>query len=228
MAQFLQLVQRVRQETGTAGTGPVTITNQQGQLAQLVSWTNQAYLDICNKWADWNFLWAEGVITLTPGQSDYALPTNCRQVNEDSVYLSGGDGGLSNYPLNFLEYDDYRRDKHAFALPGVPAYFTLMPNETLRLLPAPNDSFVLDFEYWETAESLSANTSIPKFDPAYDDAIIWRAVMLWAGFNEAEAEYQKAAYNYELALSNLEARYLPSAQQMHGRSQGVDIVIRAE
>ena len=87
---------------------------------------------------------------------------------------------------------------------------------------------MLDLEYWRTAESLSTNTSIPLFNEAYDDAIIWRAVMLWAGFNEAEAEYQKAAYNYGLALENLEARYLPSAQQMHGRSQGVDIVIRAE
>lgn len=228
MATFLQLAQRVRQETGTAGTGPTQVTGQSGQLAQLVSWVAQAYLDIANKWHDWAFLWREGVINCTPGQADYSLPADSRRLNEDAVYLSGGVLGADRARLCYLEYDQYRRNKYLYDDNATPAFFTIRPDGALRLIPAPDDSYQLDIEYWKLPAPLVNNTDNPEFDSSYHDAIVWRAVMFWAGFNEAEAEFQKANFYYEQAMARLEGKYLAAQEQYHSRSQGVDIVIRAE
>ncbi len=228
MATYLQLVQRVRQETGTAGTGPTTVENQKGQLAQLVTWVAQAYLDILNLWHDWKFLWAEDTVTCVVDQTDYTLAANLRRINEDAVYLTGGSLGIDKQPVGYIEYDQYRRNKGWYAGSGTPAHFTIKPDGKLRLLPAPDDTYTVEYEYWKTPTPLAGNTDNPAFAANYDDVIVWKAVMYWAGFNEAEAEFQKANFHFENAKSALEAKYLPAMEQFNGRSEGVDIVVRPE
>jgi hypothetical protein len=225
MASFLELTQRLRVETGTAGTGPVKVTEQKGQLAQLVVWIGQAYLDILNKWVDWKFAWAESSKNILAGQSDYALASDLRQINEDAVYLSGGDLGTDSVKLQFIDYDDYRRHKAGGDGHGTPSAFTIRPDGKIRLLPEPNDSFMLDYEYWKQPVPLAENEDLPVFPDQYHDAIIWKAAMYWAGFNEAEAEFQKFNYHYETAVRMLEAAYLPSPDAYHNRAQGVDMVV---
>lgn len=228
MATYLQLVQRVRQETGTAGTGPTTVESQKGQLAQLVSWVAQAYLDILNEWHDWKFLWAESTLDCVVGQPDYALQSNLRRINEDAVYLTGGTLGVDKQPIGYIEYDQYRRNKGWHAGRGTPAHFTIKPDGKIKLLPAPDDTYTVEYEYWKTPTPLVGNTDNPLFDSVYDNAIVWRAVMYWAGFNEAEAEFQKASFYFEQAKAALEAKFLPAMEQYHGRSEGIDIVVRPE
>lgn len=228
MAQFLQLAQRVRQETGTAGTGPVTVLNQKAQLAQIVSWTAQAYMDVCNKWHDMDFFWAEGEVTVSANTRDYTPPNDMRLLNEDSVYLFGGDISENGLKLDYVEYDVYRRNKTFNDNSSTPSYFTQLPNGVIRLLPTPDENYSLHFEYWKAPLPLTENTSLPVFHEAHDDCIIWRACWYWAMFNEAIQEAAAFNYSFEQAMLRLESRYLPASQGYHARSQGVELVVRTE
>lgn len=228
MAQFLALVQRVRRETGTAGTGPSSVASQTGQLAQLVSWTAQAYLDVCNKWDDYNFLWAEDSLELEAGTRDYTPAADLRAINEDAIYAFGGNLSTDGQKLDYIEYDLVRRAKVGASETGTPSYVTRLPSGELRLIPTPNDSYTIEYEYWREPVPLTIDTSTPEFSSLYEDCIIWRACWYWASFNEAQLEAAAFNFNYEQAMLRLEARSLPASERYHARSQGVDLVVRAE
>ena len=53
---FLQLVQRTRRECGIAGSGPTTTVNQSGEMARLVDWVQQSWVEIQEEQPDWDFL----------------------------------------------------------------------------------------------------------------------------------------------------------------------------
>jgi len=228
MSQFLALVQRVRQETGTAGTGPSTVVAQKGQLAQLVTWVAQAYLDICNKWDDWDFLWAEGSLPVEGGATDYDLEDDLRRINEDAFYIYGGDFPDEGVRLDSIDFDKYRALKTSNQRVGPPIAFTILPSGKIRLIPIPDQAYICDYEYWREPEVLSTDASAPAFSEIYEDAIIWRACWFWASFNEASAEMSAHNFNYEQALNNIEARYLPAMNKYQARSQNNDLVVVAE
>jgi hypothetical protein len=216
---FLQLAQRLRQETGTSGAGPSTVTNQIGDYKRLVDWINLAYQEIQNKWLDWKFLWAEGEITVVTTTRDYDLPTDCAMLNEDSVYLAGK-------KLEYVPYDLFRRDKDSWDQPGEPSHFTLLPNDTFRLLPTPVvTGGTVRFEYQRSGMQMVANDDSPLIPPRYHDTIIWRAKMFWAEFEHADAEYRAALQNFQQAMLRLEANQAPTREYAHGRVLGADIVV---
>ena len=45
---FLQIAQRIRQEMGTGGLGPSSLTANFGEDKQYADWTREDYLDVLN------------------------------------------------------------------------------------------------------------------------------------------------------------------------------------
>ncbi len=80
---FLQLVQRLRQEAGASGTGPVTVVNQDGELARMVNWINDAWLDIQSQHKDWGWM-----------RTTCTFPT----VTSKGTY-SAADAGISDFGM---------------------------------------------------------------------------------------------------------------------------------
>ena len=70
---FLELCQRVRQESGgVSGTGPTTVTGQSGQLKKLVTWTNAAWRELQLMHDDWLWKRKDFTLTLSASDNDYA------------------------------------------------------------------------------------------------------------------------------------------------------------
>lgn len=221
---FLELAVRLREETGTSGTGPITVANQVGEYKRLVNWVNQAYLDVQNKWMDWRFLWKESTVTMVITTSDYSLAADCVMPNEDSFYIDGN-------KLDPIDFDTYRRDRGAFddMGTGTPQYFTIMPNEKIRVFPTPAATgAVLNYEYQRGGLQMSGNTDLPVIPARYHDVILWKAVMMWAAFENADVELKVGQFNYDAAMLRLEANQLPSREFAHGRVQGAEIVVCTE
>lgn len=219
---FLELCQRLQQETGTGGSKMASVSDQTGALNRIVSWINSAYKDIQNKWLDWEFLWAESTITLVAGTRDYSGPSGAGLLLEDSFYLDGE-------PLSYVPYEEYRRDKDGRdGQSGTPVEFTVLPNGKVRFFPTPNAAGTVNLEYHLAGAQLSANSDVPLVPALYHDAIWLRAKWYWAQFEESELEIRAADILYSEALKRLEANQLPGRSSAHGRSTGADIVVRAE
>ena len=218
---FLELCKRLRQETGYQGTGPVTVVGQQGDLKRIVEWVNQAYLDIQNKWQDWRWLWTEGQQATTADVADYAPPADLAVYSEDTLRI--GDESLC-----YVTFQHYRRDRERYdeMTPGRPWSFTILPNRSLRLFPTPDAAYNVDYEYFRAPVPLVENADEPLMPARYHEVIIHRARVYWAAFENAPSELQVADALFSEAMTRLEASELISQEMPHGRTTGIDIVVR--
>lgn len=109
---FLQLCQKLRQEAGIAGNGPLTTVGQSGELGRLVDWIQQGYNDIQEKHEDWDFLRYDFSLPLTIGQSIY--PRNINGTNPSDT---------TSYPLsNIVDLANWREDSLRCYLYGTLIY----------------------------------------------------------------------------------------------------------
>ena len=82
---FLDLCQRLVQETGIADEGPATVTGQTGDMGRIVNWINDAWLKIQSIRADWNWAWSTGTSTLTAATNTVTLPATVETIKRVSI-----------------------------------------------------------------------------------------------------------------------------------------------
>lgn len=215
---FLELVQRVWREVGYQGVGPADVTPTALQERRVVDWVQQAHADIQSKWADWKFLWVEGTVTTVDGTEDYAGPANLAVWEEDTVRIG-------DVELEFIPFADYRRDRPVYTTTGRPHSFTILPNNSVRLMPTPNAEYTIDFDYYRKPKVLSGNADTPLIPVDYHDTIVWLAKVLWAQFDEAAEQGQAAGGLFEAAMKRLQNDQLPSRDNHNRRQSGVDIMV---
>ena len=68
---FLSLCQRLRQEAGLTGTGPVSVLGQSGEMKRIVDWATAAYEEIQNLHATWRFLKTDFTFQTIYNTQDY-------------------------------------------------------------------------------------------------------------------------------------------------------------
>jgi len=69
---FLQLVQRLRQETAYADSGPSAVTSQTGAHLRAVNWVIEAWNEIQNRHANWRWLRADFTFNTSASTEEYA------------------------------------------------------------------------------------------------------------------------------------------------------------
>ena len=57
---YLQLCQRLVQETGIADSGPANTAGQVGDYGRITFWVNDAWLKIQSMRANWHWMWGGG------------------------------------------------------------------------------------------------------------------------------------------------------------------------
>ena len=102
---FLDLCQRLVQETGIADGGPATVTGQTGDMARVVDWINDSWLKIQSMRADWNWAWGTGTATLNAGAYTIALPSTVETIKRVSLGQS------------YLRSEDYNDFADAYRFP---------------------------------------------------------------------------------------------------------------
>lgn len=192
---YLQLCQRTVQECGISGR-PMTLANQQGELARVIEWVRQAYLMVQNE-RDWNWLWRHITAQLAAGQQDfdpaqdwgvYALRWRRR-----SLMLDG-------HPIAMY---DYQAPNPVPVQTQRPSAVWLMPDRTLRFNSRLDQNRTFYGEYYSTSEVLREDDDTPSMPEQYHDAILWQAVLLYADFEEAGALRVTAQYKLDLLRAQM-------------------------
>lgn len=208
---FLQICQRVRQETGVSGDGPSNVSSQTGMYKKIVEWVLAAHEEIQLLHPNWKFDWAKLTVPLTAGTEAYLPSTwsiSPKSWDFDSMYVYATDAGpTARTWLAFNEYSDYRRLNQSQAS-GRPVHVTWMPNKSIALYPIPVSGLTFCADYYMVPEVMTSNTSTPRIPSEYHMAIVWRAVMFYAASEEHPALAQTATRNFVTLLNKMEATEL--------------------
>lgn len=213
---FLQLCQRLAVEAGLSSSGPSAVTGQTGEAARIVNWVRDAWTLIQGEHDNWQWLWNEFTLNTVSGtagysESDISGTPSVERWDERafSIYLSS-DGASTRVPIGALAYPAYRDSyAHRYVADAFPQKVIVLPDNTLRLYPAPDAVYVLGGVYYESPTELAADSDTPAISSKFHMAIVWRALMLYAEYEEAPEVYQAAYSEYSRELGRMRVKYLP-------------------
>lgn len=219
---FLELAQAVARESGTVPEPAVlsSVTGQVGRLASIVLWVARANRMICNKHAEWRFLESEFEADTIAGTPRYtAASWNLSRFAawkvagplEARISLYDLDIGASDEArLHYLPWKDfYQRRLRGEIDADRPIYFTVTPADEIAFSPTPDKAYRVRGIYRRAPKELTSNEDVPDLPERFHDAIMYRAMMMLADFDEAVYTRSQAEAEFRRILGDLERDQLP-------------------
>jgi len=211
---YLELVQRLHEESGLSGDPPTTLTGALGIHLKLATWIKTAWEDIQNM-RKWDWMWARFQFSLTPGVWEYDLrsdPKFDRYGRDISVWLYDPDeGAVKRSYLTVMRWLDF---ESVYPDPGAlqanrPQAYTVTPEKHLLVAPVPDKAYVMRGEFYQDPQVLSSDTDTPELDAKYHMLIVWRAATYVASHYAMSELFQFASGEFRRILSQLEREHLP-------------------
>jgi hypothetical protein len=200
---FLQLCQRLRREVGGSGDGPPSVLNQQGENRLYVEWINQAWQEIQNYRTDWGFHWTVLSQPVAEGSSIVSLPADLRTLSGDTLHIDG-------YGITVIPWAQMQQLRRQTLNTGRPTGCSMAPNGQLYLNATPDTDYTLFGEYYAKPQELAENDDVPLLPSHYHMLIVYKAMMLYAGYENAPDVFAAGQLHYQQMLADLEQDQLPS------------------
>lgn len=179
---FLALCKRVRQDAGVSGDGPSSVTGQTDILARIVTWTKNADEQLQLKNEDWRFLWAYGSGPTVAGRAEYHpadLGLSSPRTLSNVV--------INGEPLESQSWEWYLHNvlsEGRESEQGTPKIFVMRPDNKIMLWPTPNAVFTVHTDYYKRPVALVNGTDEPLIPSEFHEAIVCRALMFYAHYEE--------------------------------------------
>lgn len=216
-------------ESGTvAGTNPTTTIGQTGRLLKFVNWVDEAWLQIQNHRADWDWMRADFSQTISSAsdtytaEGDWSLTRFGVWVQDDyeqvpvwrsmSMYKTS-EGVSDEQPLVQISWRAWKEKyDRGSQTADRPLEWAITPAKAIAFGPTPDAGYTVRGEFFHRPNTMTANADEPELPVQFHPLIAWWAVVIAHGHDEAavtgpaltHAKDQKAMY-----LSALENRELP-------------------
>ena len=215
---LLQLVNQTRVECGVSGPALTTAQGQVGESGRMVSWTQQAWIDIQTSKEDWLFLREPFTFNLVANQYQYTATeaglTDFGNWKRDSFRASSvGQDYKDEQLLNYMDFTTYRnlyRYANMRNTTARPVVVSITPEKDLAFGSKPDQAYVIDGEYYTQPTSLTADTDVPLIPARFHMAIVYRAMMYYAGYEAAPEVLARGDFEYRRLYSRMEIDQLPT------------------
>lgn len=217
---YLELCQALAIKASVSGV-IASVVRQSGEAGRVVGWIAEAYRSIQNAHEDWEFKRRELAFSTTENNAVYSSATAgiaagdfgaWRFVGNDWRCYQASIGYADEQPVRFMAYDHFRRTYGYGAqreVRGRPLIVTVRPDQSLVFWPTPDGNYNIVGEQHRAPARMVANEDVPVFAPEFHDAILYRALMLYAEYEGDPSIFQSAQTEYLPLLGKLESKYLP-------------------
>lgn len=231
---LLSLSQELVVECGVSGT-LTTVAGQSGEMARTIAWIGKAWEEVQLAHDDWFFMRSSNILnpgttgmqfTSVSGTASYPLGTGAGTCGIPSAnFGKWARGTFRNYPTAVGvageiemtdEFFDVWRDTYMLganrSVKTQPVIVAIGPDESICLGPPPAAGYTFTGDYFTAPTVMAVDADTPTGLPVqFHRIILWKAMMLYAGYESAPEVFQKAAPLYESAMSRLERIKLPTA-----------------
>lgn len=215
---LLQLVNQARVECGVSGPALTTAVGQTGESGRMVAWVVQAWTDIQTSKEDWLFMRESFDFNTTANVWEYS-PTDAGLTDfgnwKRDSFRCASDLTLfrDEQLLNYMEWTTFRnlyRYANMRNTTARPVVVSIMPNKDLAFGSTPDGVYVIDGEYYTQPVTLAADTDTPLLPARFHMAIVYRAMMYYAGFEAAPEVMARGDFEYRRLYSRMEIDQLPT------------------
>lgn len=227
---FLDLCRRVARDCGVTSslTVPADVTTQVGVLKRLVDWVADAHDEIQSRSPDWKWMRSTFSVNTVASDDTYA-PTDCTDTRlaaaisrfgrwlmfDDNgcanvkIYLSSGGVGVERW-LTYLPWANFRAIyKIGTQNDGVPAHFTVDPQNNLVFGPKPNDVYVVSGEYQMAGFRLAADDDEPEFPERFHLVVAYVGMQKYGMLAPAPEVFAAGVASGAPVMRQLETDQLP-------------------
>ncbi len=232
MSTYLELCQDFCLEADIAGgtAVPLSVTGQTGELARVVTWIKDAYVEIQNKHGhSWRWQKREFEVTTVASTNKYAFsdaavkdvttgsPVAITRFSAwhlgDSIdppksYLTAAGVGTQNWMI-WAPWEWYRQIyKIGAQNDGYPAHITIDPQDNLVIGPAPNDVYTISGQYYQGSQVLTADGDVPEMPSQFHKLIVYRALEKYGYFESAQEVTARATKEGNRLMRQLQINQL--------------------
>lgn len=219
---FLQLVQRVVEKGGISGSGPETVISQSGELKRAVNYVNEAWNDIQLARTDWRWMRGSVSFETVADQPTYTAEQcgitdleywllNTKQNTFRSYVTAEGVG--SEIFFSYQPYDAWRDCYQYGAIRDSrsrPLTITVTPDQSLGLGETPDSGdYTIVGEYMKMPSLLVEDGDIPGLPIPFHMLIVYRALMIYAQYEENDYLRATAERDYNRMYTRLVSNQLP-------------------
>jgi hypothetical protein len=217
---YLQLVNRARQEGGVSGAALISLGGTVSQESQrFKDWVNEAWREVQIHCADWDFMRSDFTFDTTVAVQTYAAASlstplaSFRNWKRDSLraYLTATGFGDEQI-LPFLDWETFRNlylYGNQRSTTGRPTLFSIKPDKSIVIGPVPDATYTVVGEYFRQASDLTADTDIPGITDEYHMLIVWRALRSYGLYEAASEVVVRADGEIRRLMSKIENDLMP-------------------
>lgn len=213
---FLALCNRLVEKCGISGT-MASVDGQRGEPLRVVNWINDAWYEIQASQQHWRWMRYEFQFNTTAGKQEYTPTevgaTSFRLWHTDSFRMYNVSLGVVNdHPINEELWASFR-NYYIFGVvrQEAPSVFAIKPRDnSIALGYTPNDVYHIYGEYQKAPRYLSGYTDTPDFPEEYHMAIVHKARMKYAAYENApevlsEAQRDFAAIEDTMVMQQIDS-----------------------
>jgi len=218
---FLDMLIRLKQETGVAGPDPTTVIGQTKTIGRLVNWLVQSWVEIQQDHPDFDFLRKPVSFNTEANKQSYtpaeAGLTDFASWRNDSfrLYLTSAGVGTEIFLTHWPTYSDFR-DYYLYStrrtVTNRPTDITIAPDRSLVFGFTPNDIYTVSGEYFRAPQVLAADADIPIMPDRFHMAIVYKAMIKYGTFEVANEQIVAGREGYNGLLNRLLIDQLPQIQ----------------
>lgn len=220
---YLQLVQRLRQECGISGSGPSSVTGQTGMSALLVSWIDSAWVEIQGLHNNWNWMRQPFAFETAANVGDYLpatttntltgeLLTDLRFWHKETFRAQRASIGVQDEQwLVEWEYQVFRNTyRFGPQVAGRPVVFAEKPNgKAIMLGQVPDQVYSITGEYQVRATHLVDTGDAPDMPEEYHLMIVYKAMQSYGLYEAAPEVLNRGQVEYQKLLTQIEREQIP-------------------
>lgn len=215
---YLELVQDLAAETGTERPEEITGLSSPatGHQADLARWIRRACREIELEHTDWYFRRAQMSLSLSAGTNSYDLTSLVPDYDQiwPYVFPYGREWALlddNRYQgVRYIRWDEWRGWVESQSeKEGRPRLFSVDPDDTLFVFPKPREAHTFKVDYAREATELSDDGDEPAIPDKFHSAIVFFAIVEYAGYDSATQVYQRASRQLNRVMMRLRNDQLP-------------------
>jgi len=217
---FLQSVQRLRQECGIPGSGPTTVVNQTGELKRLVDWYLQALEKVqmqCIE-AGFDFLRTSMTFDTVANQQSYTTTEIGISAGFSSwkkqtfrIFLTSGTEADETF-LEEFDYDTFR-DLYLYGSQltsySRPTAITFAPDDSIILGLPPDDVYTVKGDYYKIPQLPTDDTDSIILPSQFHMLPVAEAMISYGAFEAAPEVYDRGKELSSFYMNKLMLNKLP-------------------
>ena len=204
---FLEIVLALAKKAGIPSDTITDVATETGEADRVVDWVRDVWSDIQTlQNGEWKFLHSEYTKSTVASTQDYEFLTadSIQSFDLDSFYYYlTADGSNTRRKLRYVEYKDFKNQYTDFTTENTPSAITVTPTNSLRLYPIPDAVYTIEADAFSVPQQLAVNADVPIVPSNFHMMIVWKALIDYAGYEEAGAIFSHAAMRFDELYNQL-------------------------